>query len=109
MKILSAGHRYELENFEHPEEPGQRIQFIEKQLLTHGGGELEAGALCTVNDGTTNEELLKVLIDRLTVLGTKFPCRENACAKTKVEEALMWLERRTADRQARGVEGKALA
>ena len=36
---------------------------------------------------------------------TKFRCRENALAITKLEEALHWLDHRTADRTARGVEG----
>jgi hypothetical protein len=35
----------------------------------------------------------------------KFACRENALAITKLEEALLWLNKRTADRTARGVEG----
>ena len=35
----------------------------------------------------------------------KFKCRENAIAITKLEEALMWLNKRTADRTDRGVEG----
>lgn len=36
----------------------------------------------------------------------KFPCRENAIATTHVETAILWLEKRTAERKARGVEGK---
>lgn len=36
---------------------------------------------------------------------TRFRCRENALAITKLEEALHWLQARTADREARGVEG----
>jgi hypothetical protein len=35
----------------------------------------------------------------------KFACRENALAITHLEEALHWLQARTADREARGVEG----
>jgi len=35
----------------------------------------------------------------------KFKCRENAIAITKIEEALLWLDRRTRDREARQVEG----
>jgi hypothetical protein len=35
----------------------------------------------------------------------KFPCRENAVAITKLDEALMWLEKREKDREKRGVEG----
>lgn len=37
---------------------------------------------------------------------SKFKCRENAIAITKLEEALLWLGRRTADRERRGVEGE---
>lgn len=36
---------------------------------------------------------------------TKFKCRENALAITKLEEALHWLGHRTAMREARQVEG----
>jgi hypothetical protein len=36
---------------------------------------------------------------------SKFACRENAMAITKLDEALMWLNKRTADREARAVEG----
>ena len=38
-------------------------------------------------------------------LNAKFPCRENAMAITKLDECLMWLEKRTKDREVRGVEG----
>ena len=36
----------------------------------------------------------------------KFACRENAVAITKLDEALMWLNKRTQDREKRGVEGE---
>lgn len=38
-------------------------------------------------------------------LNQKFPCRENAMTITKLDEALMWQEKRTKDREARNVEG----
>ena len=47
-------------------------------------------------------EAAKIMIEGLNV---NFPCRENALAITKLEEALMWLNKRKADREARGVEG----
>lgn len=97
MKILTPGHKYALDNFEKPDSDGQIIQFIEKQPM--------GPDLVTVNDGTTNEEVLAVLIDRLKFLGEKLPCRENSIAITKCEEALLWLNKRTAERKARGVEG----
>jgi hypothetical protein len=34
-----------------------------------------------------------------------YACRENAIALTHIEEALMWLQRRTVARIKRGVEG----
>jgi|SRR3990167_1239079 len=38
-------------------------------------------------------------------INKKFPCRENSIAITKLDEALMWLMKRTRDREDRGVEG----
>lgn len=93
MKIIRPGHRYELAN-------EQTIQFIEKQPITEGSPELR-----TVYNGTTNEEVIAMLIDRMQYLQAKFPCKENACCITHLEEGLMWLEKRTRDRQKRGVEG----
>lgn len=102
MKIITTGHKYELASFEGG--PAQTLQFIEKVPTAEGSKELR-----TVNDGTTNEEVLKVLIDRLQYLHGKFPCRENAIVITMLEELLMWLNKRTADRVARGVEGNQIA
>ena len=104
MKTLTEGQKYELENFEAKDQPGQVIQFIEKKPDLEKGN----GVLFTVNDGTTNEEVLRVLIDRMNSMQAKFPCRENAIVTTHLETALLWLEKRTADRKARGVEGKHL-
>lgn len=45
--------------------------------------------------GTTNEAVLEMLIDRLSVFQNgEESCRENAIAITKLEEAKMWLESR---------------
>lgn len=35
----------------------------------------------------------------------RFACRENAVAITKLDEALLWLNKRTQDREAQGIEG----
>ncbi len=57
-------------------------------------------------NGITNEALLAVIEDRLLGFQSgEFACRENALALTKLQEAMMWLKKRTADRVARGVEG----
>lgn len=96
-----AGHTYEMSNFENKDNKGQTLQFIHKEPN-------ENNELITISDGTTNEEVLEVLIDRMNYLQNKFPCRENALVITKLEESLMWLEKRTSDRLKRNVEGKHL-
>jgi hypothetical protein len=103
MKVLTPGHRYELANFEDPES-SQEIQFIEKENVPDPKVPY-SHTLTTIHDGTTNEEVLRVLINRLNFLGMKLPSRENAIATTRLEEALMWLEKRTRDRVQRNVEG----
>ena|SRR3990167_2465661 len=102
MKVIEEGHVYELEDMEGADhtEDGQTLTFIKKVYQE------STGELATIHNGTTNEEVLRVLIDRIKFLQAKMPCRENAIVITKLEECLMWLEKRTADRTARGVEGK---
>lgn len=87
------GHVYQLLS-------GSKVQEVCFQL----GPVKDAGV-----NGATNEALLAVLIHRLQFLNGKFPCRENSLAITKMQEALMWLEKRTADRITRGVEGSSVA
>ncbi len=61
-------------------------------------------------NGLTNEALLAVLIDRMRGFQSgPFKSRENACALTHMEEALMWLQKRTRERMARNVEGTLTA
>jgi len=102
MKVITEGHKYEMDSFEGG--TPQTIQFIEKRPVSEGSTELE-----TINDGTTNEEVLGVLINRMQSLQAKFPCRENSIVITNLEESLMWLLKRTGARMDRGVEGKQIA
>jgi hypothetical protein len=103
MKTLTPGHKYELENFEAKDQPGQVIQFIEKTPVAG-----EPGKLVTLNDGTTNEEVLKMLIDRCQSLYDKFPSEETACSISHLKSALYAQQSRTYERSQRGVEGKHL-
>lgn len=57
------------------------------------------------HNGCQTEDVLRVLIHRLSHLDADRPCPENHHAIVKLEEALLWLERRTRDRKSRGVEG----
>lgn len=99
MKMITPGHKYVAQNVENPEY-GQTIQFIEKIPK-----EKDSPNLITLEDGTTNEEVLEIVLDRINFLNRKFPCRENSLAITNIEQAIMWLEKRTKDRKSRGVEG----
>ena len=57
-------------------------------------------------NGVSNEALLAIVEDRLLGFQSgQFSCRENAIALTHIQEAMMWLQKRTRDRMARGVEG----
>ena len=92
MKCMDDCHHYELDTFLGDYRPILNFYKMDGAFKT---------------DGVTNEEVIKVLIHRINHLNDgKFRCRENSIVITKLEEALMWLEKRTANRVARGVEGK---
>ncbi|MCM3618743.1 hypothetical protein M3936_14220 [Sutcliffiella horikoshii] len=72
----------------------QRIHFQEGAIKEHG-----------VN-GVMNEELIAMVICRLDHFQeSEFACYENDIAIVKLEEALLWLRKRTMGREKRGVEG----
>ena len=94
----NACHKYEVAWGDGPDDMGQAnptyIKFQEGPIA-------EAGI-----NGISGEALLAIVEDRL--LGFQsgpFACRENAIALTKIQEAMMWLQKRTMDRMRRGVEG----
>lgn len=60
-------------------------------------------------NGISNEVLLAIVEDRLVGFQSgEYACIENAVALAKIQEALMWLQKRTRDRIARGVEGTSI-
>ena len=74
---------------------------ISNHLKFQDGLIVEAGV-----NGITQEVLIAICIDRLrSFQAGGYACRENALALTKLEEAQMWLHKRTLDCMARGVEG----
>jgi len=103
MRCLDDHHHYELDCFE-DEQSKMYLKFIKKEKMGLGSDNL-----LTVHDGTTNEEVLKMLIHRLDGLYKKFPSDETLSAKDSCYLALQALEARTKDREQRGVEGKHLA
>ena len=56
--------------------------------------------------GVLDVDLLEIVRDRLKHFQAgDFACRENACALTHIEEALMWMNKRVEDRAERNVLG----
>jgi hypothetical protein len=57
-------------------------------------------------NGVCNEDLIAMVICRLEHFNqSEYRSRENALAITALEEALLWLRKRTMGREKRGVEG----
>lgn len=57
-------------------------------------------------NGVNNEDLILMVLTRLQAFqDSPYSCRENAVAITKLEESLMWLRKRTQEREMRDVEG----
>lgn len=107
MRCLDDCHTYEMDTFLKGKDGHENCVLLDHIQVIHFYEMRESGDKF---DGVTNEEVLRVLIHRLKFLneewhGGKFRCRENSIAITKLEEALMWLNKRTEDRVARKVEG----
>lgn len=69
-------------------------------------GPLGIGADRKEPNGAFVEGVIQAALQRIEFFqGSKFKCRENALAITKLEEALHWLNARTANREKRAVEG----
>ena len=87
------------------EEDGTFRTRTENMVLTvqmQYGGRNAAGSI----SGAVDADLLEIVRDRLRDFQAgPYSCRENACALTHIEEALMWLNRRVEDRITRGVLG----
>lgn len=60
---------------------------------------------CGIN-GINNEDAILAVITRLEAFqDSSYACKENEKAIEKLEECLMWLRKRTLDREVRNVEG----
>ena len=75
-------------------------------LIEWQNGPLGTGADRKEPNGAFVEGVIAAAIDRLEYYqASKFKCRENALAITKLEEALHWCNHRTSKRTKAGVEG----
>ena len=64
------------------------------------------GTATNEKNGIFIEDLLILADAKLNQFQKEFPCRENALAITAIEEAILWLIARKADREYRNVYGK---
>lgn len=91
MKCLDDCHRYLLDDF-----MGGCSDMLTFYKFTPDGKK---------EHGTTNEEVLRVLIHRMEALDEKVPCWENKQVISSLKGALAWLDARTEQRVKRQVEG----
>ncbi len=74
--------------------------------ITWQDGPLGHGPDRVEPNGAFVETVIAAVVQRIEYYNAgKFRCRENSLAITHLEEALHWLQARTASREARGVEG----
>lgn len=79
-------------------EAGERAECVVK---FQNGPIAESGV-----NGISNESLLAIVEDRLIGFQSgQYATKENECALTLIQQAMMWLQKRTLDRIRRGVEG----
>lgn len=56
-------------------------------------------------NGAQINEVLYVVLDKVKELNEEFPSKENEMTMEKIEEAIMWQQKRKEDRERRNVEG----
>lgn len=88
-------------NFEVYADAGQPAPYLVGNVHFQEGPIKEAGV-----NGVMNEDLIAMVIARLAHFNkSDFKCKENSMAIIKLEEALLWLRKRTMGREQRGIEG----
>ena len=97
MEDTTRGHVYKIGN---EGEGTQELRFVRK-----GPKSPEDSSLEVVEDGTTTEAVIEVLIDRLTFLDNRVESDFNKRAIQSLTDARTALIERSLDREAREVEG----
>ena len=102
-----ACHLYRISGFNTATNPSDPFKARHGEPATYSTVLFQNGPIAEAGvNGVTQEVLLAILIDRLRSFdGGPYRSRENSIALTKLEEAQLWLHKRTRDRMERGVEG----
>lgn len=101
----AAHHAYRIEVYDRYNGRADNGMVACCDIQFQNGGLKEVGP-----NGITDQALLAVVLDRLRSFNDgPYRCRENSVMITKIEEALMWGEKRGNDRARRNVEGERIA
>ncbi len=98
MKVIDPGHVYELESLDG--EFPQTLTFVKREGPKFPGN-------VGHHPGTTLQDVLRALLDRMHYLQNQIPCEENHQVITDLEDAIYVLEARAAARHGRSLEGIA--
>lgn len=105
IKVREAGYKYELPSYSVTNDGiKEGIEYSALEIPFCKGDKSDESK--PRQTGVFVESLIECIIDRLkTVNVGELASRETSVAITKLEEAIMWLEKRSNDRKIRNVEG----
>ena len=117
--VEEPGHVYQLKNFEKVynglgqvgdtkdlDWSYQTLNFIHKEPIKKEN--IIENTMELISNGTTNEAVIEMMIDRMNWLQNRMPSDYNKTVIHHLELVKMALNDRTSDRVTRGVEGKHL-
>jgi len=115
-KLNGLNEAIEVTAMDEPGPGGANHRYSLRVISPPGGYDIVSGSVVIdfqkgpINEaglnGLSNEALIAVLIDRMRGFQSgPFASRDNDLALAHLEQALMWLHKRTRERMARGVEG----
>lgn len=94
MKVIDPGHHYHLIALDGSPGGFETLQFVKREGKDYPGNE---GSM----PGTTTQEVLRALIDRMEYVNDQIPCPENFNVLRKLRESIYQLELRAAKRHGR--------
>lgn len=95
--IKLNGQAVELENIR---------EFVKENSIAHIDIQLQSGPVKEKGvDGCQIDDVFFLLLETIRAFNDAIPSNENAMVIARLEDCMYWLKKRTADREARNVEG----